>query len=98
MSNELKTPLQIERDARFQRVQSALLVLHTSGHTVKRVDYETGEIVFNVAEPNPVMEKMLALIHQGKPIEAIKLHREAYGSGLADAKNVVDRVRGLAPA
>ena len=37
--------------------------------------------------------RILALVRQNQLIEAIKAHREAYGTGLADAKAVIDRLK-----
>ena len=39
-----------------------------------------------------LLAEMAYLISQGQKIHAIKLYRERTGLGLADAKNVVDRI------
>ncbi|MFJ9853537.1 hypothetical protein [Streptomyces sp. NPDC101150] len=40
---------------------------------------------------DPAFKEIDALLAQGKKIHAIKLHREATGSGLAEAKEAVER-------
>ncbi|MEU5544009.1 ribosomal protein L7/L12 [Streptomyces sioyaensis] len=45
-----------------------------------------------VAEPeDPRMAEIDELLTQGKKIQAIKVHRELTGSGLAEAKEAVER-------
>ncbi|KPC64850.1 hypothetical protein [Streptomyces chattanoogensis] len=44
------------------------------------------------AEPeDPAFKEIDALAREGKMIQAIKLHRETTGSGLAEAKEAVER-------
>ncbi|MFG2528115.1 ribosomal protein L7/L12 [Streptomyces sp. NPDC048516] len=45
-----------------------------------------------ICEPeDPRMAELDALLAQGKKIQAIKVHREVTGSGLAEAKEAVER-------
>ncbi|MEU6326566.1 ribosomal protein L7/L12 [Streptomyces sp. NPDC047049] len=45
-----------------------------------------------IVEPeDPRMAELDALLAQGKKIQAIKVHREVTGSGLAEAKEAVER-------
>jgi ribosomal protein L7/L12 len=42
-------------------------------------------------------EETIRLLQEGKEIQAIKRHRELTGLGLAEAKEEVERMRGLYP-
>jgi len=45
------------------------------------------------------LDQITALVHAGEMIEAIKLHREQYGTSLVDAKEAIDSIaRGYATA
>jgi ribosomal protein L7/L12 len=41
-----------------------------------------------------VTEEVYALVLDGKILEAIQLHREQTGAGLAEAKSAIDGIRG----
>ncbi|WFB06869.1 ribosomal protein L7/L12 [Streptomyces sp. LX-29] len=43
-------------------------------------------------ESDPELERVEALVRDGKTIEAIKAYREATGAGLKEAKDAVDRM------
>jgi ribosomal protein L7/L12 len=47
-----------------------------------------------VEVPEPHMERVAALLGQGKTIQAIKAYREATGADLREAKEAVDRLGG----
>jgi ribosomal protein L7/L12 len=47
-----------------------------------------------VKVPEPHIERVEALLGQGKTIEAIKAYREATGADLREAKEAVDRLGG----
>ncbi len=51
--------------------------------------------------PDPVRDQIAAALFRGAKIEAIKLHREATGSGLKEAKDAVEeleaRLRATSP-
>jgi ribosomal protein L7/L12 len=47
-----------------------------------------------VAVPEPHLERVEALLREGRNIEAIKTYREATGAGLREAKDAVDRISG----
>ncbi|MEU9349970.1 ribosomal protein L7/L12 [Streptomyces griseoloalbus] len=40
----------------------------------------------------PRLDEIVALVHQGKKIQAIKVYREATGADLVEAKEAVDRL------
>jgi hypothetical protein len=42
---------------------------------------------------NPADAEIVAAIHEGRKIEAIKLYREVYGTDLKDAKDAVDALQ-----
>lgn len=46
-----------------------------------------------VENPQAANAKVVALIRKGSLIEAIKLYREIYNVGLAEAKQAVDRIQ-----
>ncbi|MEV0689308.1 hypothetical protein [Streptomyces sp. NPDC050388] len=43
-------------------------------------------------EEVPHREEIVALVREGKRIQAVKAYREATGAGLAEAKEAVDRL------
>ncbi|MGX1854874.1 hypothetical protein [Streptomyces sp. NPDC055299] len=61
---------------------------------LKRLERKTDLLLAHagIAEPeDPRMAELDALLAQGKTIQAIKLHREATGSDLVEAKEAVER-------
>lgn len=46
-----------------------------------------------VANPQAANAKVVALVKKGSLIEAIKLYREIYNVGLAEAKRAVDQIQ-----
>lgn len=61
---------------------------------LKRLERKTDLLLAHagIAEPeDPRMAELDALLAQGKKIQAIKLHREATGSDLVEAKEAVER-------
>ncbi|MFF4955108.1 hypothetical protein ACWC2K_18700 [Streptomyces chattanoogensis] len=61
---------------------------------LKRLEHKVDLLLehFGAAEPeDPAFKEIDALAREGKMIQAIKLHRETTGSGLAEAKEEVER-------
>jgi ribosomal protein L7/L12 len=55
---------------------------------------------FDIADPEPHLPEVIANLEQGKKIAAIKAYRDSTGTGLAEAKEAVERLvrdRGLDP-
>lgn len=52
---------------------------------------------FGKAGGNPADAEIVAALHAGQKIEAIKLYREAYGTDLKDAKDAVDALQAQQP-
>jgi ribosomal protein L7/L12 len=59
-----------------------------------RVERKLGLILdhLGLREEDPRLEEVTRLLRAGKRIEAVKVYREATGSGLKEAKDAVDRM------
>lgn len=51
-----------------------------------------------IADPEPHLAEVIANLEQGKKIPAIKAYRDATGTGLAEAKEAVERLARCAEA
>ncbi|MGP3949504.1 ribosomal protein L7/L12 [Streptomyces sp. 7N604] len=56
------------------------------------VDLVLGHL--GIREADPALDRVGALVQEGKKIEAIKVYREVTGAGLKEAKDAVDRMPG----
>lgn len=53
--------------------------------------YKKLEIEY-IAEPSLVNPRIIEYLKKGNKIEAIKIYKEAYNAGLAEAKQAVERI------
>jgi ribosomal protein L7/L12 len=68
--------------------------LKDSKDAVEAIARGAAAAVVPVSAPDASTDaRILALVRQNQLIEAIKAHREAYGSGLAQAKDAIDRLK-----
>jgi ribosomal protein L7/L12 len=58
----------------------------------RKLDAALDALGVEVSEPH--LQRVEALLGQGKTIQAIKAYREATGAGLREAKEAVDRLSG----
>ena len=60
----------------------------------RKIDFLFKElgVTYQPPEREQVSPEVIDLVHQGRKIEAIKLHRERTGVGLKEAKDVVDEL------
>ncbi|MGA5571379.1 hypothetical protein ACPCIX_22925 [Streptomyces pseudogriseolus] len=73
-------------------VASIQTALSRSERRVARVERKLNQVMrhLGLEEEVPRRDEILALVRDGKQVQAIKLYREATGAGLAEAKQAVD--------
>ncbi|CAM5730044.1 MULTISPECIES: hypothetical protein [Streptomyces] len=73
-------------------VASIQTALSRSERRVARVERKLDQVMrhLGLEEEVPRRDEILALVRDGKQVQAIKLYREATGAGLAEAKQAVD--------
>lgn len=73
-------------------VASIQTALSRSERRVARVECKLDQVMrhLGLEEEVPRRDEILALVRDGKQVQAIKLYREATGAGLAEAKQAVD--------
>ncbi|CDR05549.1 ribosomal protein L7/L12 [Streptomyces iranensis] len=71
-------------ESRIQKVQ------RRADRIERKLDLILGHLDIQVAEPG--LERVLALVRQGKKIEAIKVYRQLTDAGLKEAKDAVERM------
>ena len=66
--------------------------LTRSERRVARVERKLDAVMrhLGLEEEVPRRDEILALVRDGKQVQAVKLYREATGAGLAEAKQAVD--------
>ncbi|MCM3297308.1 hypothetical protein [Streptomyces pseudogriseolus] len=66
--------------------------LSRSERRVARVERKLDQVMrhLGLEEEVPRRDEILALVRDGKQVQAIKLYREATGAGLVEAKQAVD--------
>lgn len=74
------TELSAPDAARLRRVEQKLDLI------LKHLGLDAGDLALNGELP----EEIRTLADAGRKIEAIKAHRERYGSGLTDAKDAIE--------
>jgi ribosomal protein L7/L12 len=74
------------------RRESERRQLRRLAHVERKVDALVEELGVEVPEPH--VERVVALLDQGKTIQAIRAYREETGAGLREAKEAVDRIGG----
>ncbi|CAL9299027.1 hypothetical protein [Streptomyces sp. SudanB66_2053] len=73
-------------------VASIQTALSRSERRVARVERKLDQVMrhLGLEEEVPRRDEVLALVRDGKQVQAIKLYREATGAGLIEAKQAVD--------
>ncbi|MFZ4183226.1 hypothetical protein ACPCTK_15615 [Streptomyces pseudogriseolus] len=73
-------------------VASIQTALSRSERRVARVERKLDQVMrhLGLEEEVPRRDEVLALVRDGKQVQAIKLYREATGAGLVEAKQAVD--------
>ncbi|MEU8875044.1 ribosomal protein L7/L12 [Streptomyces javensis] len=71
-------------ESRIQKIQPR------ADRIERKLDLILDHLDIQVAEPG--MERVVALVRQGKKIEAIKVYRELTDAGLKEAKDAVERM------
>ncbi|GGS41180.1 hypothetical protein [Streptomyces pseudogriseolus] len=73
-------------------VASIQTALSRAERRVARVERKLDQVMrhLGLEEEVPRRDEILALVRDGKQVQAIKLYREATGAGLAEAKQAVD--------
>ncbi|MEU2368762.1 hypothetical protein [Streptomyces pseudogriseolus] len=73
-------------------VASIQTALSRSERRVARVERKLDQVMrhLGLEEEVPRRDEILALVRDGKQVQAIKLYREATGAGLVEAKQAVD--------
>ncbi|ATL86421.1 hypothetical protein SMALA_6193 [Streptomyces malaysiensis subsp. malaysiensis] len=75
----------------YPLLESRIQKLHRRADRIERkLDLILGHLDIEVAEPG--LERVAALVREGKKIEAIKVYRELTDAGLKEAKEAVDRM------
>ncbi|MGA5415219.1 hypothetical protein [Streptomyces pseudogriseolus] len=73
-------------------VASIHTALSRSERRVARVERKLDQVMrhLGLEEEVPRRDEILALVRDGKQVQAIRLYREATGAGLVEAKQAVD--------
>ncbi|MFZ4152271.1 hypothetical protein [Streptomyces pseudogriseolus] len=73
-------------------VASIQTALSRSERRVARVERKLDQVMrhLGLEEEVPRRDEILALVRDGKQVQAIRLYREATGAGLVEAKQAVD--------
>ncbi|MGW1500548.1 ribosomal protein L7/L12 [Streptomyces mirabilis] len=68
--------------------------LSRNDRRIARVEKKLDRILdhLGLAEADPELEQVVALVRDGRKIQAIKVYREVTGAGLKEAKDAVDRL------
>ncbi|MFG2584890.1 ribosomal protein L7/L12 [Streptomyces malaysiensis] len=75
----------------YPLLESRIQKLHRRADRIERkLDLILGHLDIEVTEPG--LERVAALVREGKKIEAIKVYRELTDAGLKEAKEAVDRM------
>ncbi|AUA10326.1 hypothetical protein GTZ89_17740 [Streptomyces sp. SID8382] len=75
----------------YPLLESRIQKLHRRADRIERkLDLILGHLDIEVAGPG--LERVAALVREGKKIEAIKVYRELTDAGLKEAKEAVDRM------